>query len=162
MTLSLLAVASNLTVGLLNPKTSLENFKQNLQRRSLHFLFCCGSAIGKLPVVKPSSPPPDNWLVNKMPWARLANDDPVVMARQNYLEEKAAKYNQHPIALGLFGGVYNYNKLPWYLKKAAEADRPRIEAAIKETQPGVYDTRDWNTIREWAEELAKTVNSPKR
>jgi len=61
--------------------------------------------------------------------------------------------------LGLFGGVYNYNKEPWWAKKALEADRPRIEAAFKETQPGVYDARDWNAIRSWAKELAQKVRS---
>jgi hypothetical protein len=40
-----------------------------------------------------------------------------------------------------------------------EAERPRIEAAYKETQPGVYDTRDWNVIRSWAKELARKANS---
>ena len=72
-----------------------------------------------------------------------------------YIEEKAAKYNLQPVALGLFGGVYNYNKEPWYAKKAMEMDRPRIEAAYKEMQPGIYDTRDWNAIRSWAKELAQ-------
>jgi menaquinone-dependent protoporphyrinogen IX oxidase len=59
----------------------------------------------------------------------------------------------------LFGGVYNYNKTPWYAKKAMEAERPKIAAAYKETQPGVYDTRDWNAIRSWAKELAQHFHS---
>ena len=78
-------------------------------------------------------------------------------ARKRYLEDKAAKYGLQPVALGLFGGVYNYNKVPWFAKKAMEADRPRIESDYKETQPGIYDTRDLNAIRIWAEELAKKL-----
>jgi hypothetical protein len=39
-----------------------------------------------------------------------------------------------------------------------EADRPKIEVAIKETEPGVYDTRDWTAIRSWAKELAQKVH----
>ncbi|MGQ9459973.1 MAG: hypothetical protein ACUVRA_01910 [Candidatus Bathyarchaeaceae archaeon] len=27
-------------------------------------------------------------------------------------------------------------------------------AGFKETDPGFYDTRDWNAIRNWAKELA--------
>lgn len=74
-----------------------------------------------------------------------------------YLEEKAAKFNVQPVALGLFGGVYNFNKVPWYAKKAMEMDRTRIEAAYKAVEPGIYDTRDWNAIRGWAKELAQKV-----
>jgi hypothetical protein len=63
------------------------------------------------------------------------------------------------VALGLFGGVYNYNKTPWWGKKFMEADRPRVAAAYKETEPGVYDMRDLNAIREWTRELAQKVRS---
>jgi menaquinone-dependent protoporphyrinogen IX oxidase len=80
-------------------------------------------------------------------------------ARRKYLDEKVAKYSLQPVALGLFGGVYNYNKEPWYAKKAMEMDRPRIEAAYKQTEPGIYDTRDWNAIRSWAKELAQHFRS---
>ena len=38
-------------------------------------------------------------------------------------------------------------------------DRPRVAAAFKETEPGIYDTRDVNAIRAWAEELSKLVNT---
>jgi hypothetical protein len=59
----------------------------------------------------------------------------------------------------LFGGIYNYNRLPWFAKRAMEMDRPRVAAAFKETEPGIYDTRDVNAIRAWAEELSKLVNT---
>jgi menaquinone-dependent protoporphyrinogen IX oxidase len=75
--------------------------------------------------------------------------------RQKYLEEKAAKYKLKPVALGLFGGVWDFNNMPWWAKKFADMVRPEIEAAgHKETEPGVYDTRDWDAIRSWAKELA--------
>jgi len=80
-------------------------------------------------------------------------------ARRKYLEEKAAKYNLQPVSLGLFGGVWDYNKKPWWAGKFMEANRQKIEAAgFKETKPGVYDTRDWNAIRSWAKELAQKVH----
>jgi hypothetical protein len=56
--------------------------------------------------------------------------------------KKAAKYSLQPVALGFFGGVYNYNKVPWWTKKAIEAERPRIESSYNSIQPGVHDTRD--------------------
>ncbi|MBA7619062.1 hypothetical protein ES703_26394 [subsurface metagenome] len=30
-------------------------------------------------------------------------------------------------------------------------------AGIKETKPGVYDTRNWDAIQNWAKELAKEM-----
>jgi len=81
-------------------------------------------------------------------------------ARRKYLEEKAAKYSLQPVALGLFGGVWDFNKMPWWSRKAMAAAKPKLEAAgFKETKPGVYDTRDWNAIRSWAKELAQKVHS---
>ena len=90
--------------------------------------------------------------------AKEEDPDPIGRARSKYLEEKAAEYNLQPVALGLFGGVYNYNKVPWWSKRVMDADRARIEAAFKETQPRVYDTRDWNAIRSWAKELSQKVH----
>jgi len=34
-------------------------------------------------------------------------------ARRKYLEEKASKYNLHPISMGLFGGIWDYNNMPF-------------------------------------------------
>jgi len=90
--------------------------------------------------------------------AKEGDPDPIGRARSKYLEEKAAEYNLRPVALGLFGGVYDYNKVPWWGKKALEAQRTRIEATFKETRPGVYDARDLNAIRSWAKELAQIVH----
>jgi menaquinone-dependent protoporphyrinogen oxidase len=116
------------------PEKLLKKFQKELTTKKLALFVCCGSASQALNEDKP---------------------DIAEKARKRYLEEKAAKYNLQPVALGLFGGVYNYNKEPWYAKKAMEMDRPRIEAAYKEMQPGIYDTRDWNAIRSWAKELAQ-------
>ena len=81
-------------------------------------------------------------------------------ARTKYLEEKAAKYNLQPIALGLFGGVYNFNKMGWFFRKTLSAVKPQLEeAGVKQTEPGLYDTRDINAIRSWAKELAQKVNA---
>jgi menaquinone-dependent protoporphyrinogen oxidase len=81
-------------------------------------------------------------------------------ARTKYLEEKAAKYNLQPIALGLFGGVYNFNKMGWFFRKTLSAVKPQLEeAGVKQTEPGLYDTRDINAIRSWAKELAQKINA---
>jgi menaquinone-dependent protoporphyrinogen IX oxidase len=118
------------------PEKFLKNFQKELARKKLALFVCCGSASQAL---------------NE----QEGKPHPAERARRKYLEEKAAKFNLQPVALGFFGGVYNYNKEPWWAKKAMEAERPKIEAAYKEMQPGIYDTRDWNAIRSWAKELAQ-------
>ncbi len=77
-------------------------------------------------------------------------------AWKKYLEDKAAKYSLKPIAIGLFGGVWDYGKMGSITRKAMESYKKRIEAAgFKETKPGVYDTRDWEAIKIWAKNLVQ-------
>jgi menaquinone-dependent protoporphyrinogen oxidase len=78
--------------------------------------------------------------------------------RKQNLEEKAAKYNLKPISMVTIGGVWDYNKMNFLLRKTLASFKPRIEAAgFKEIKPGLYDTRDWNAIRTWAKELVTKV-----
>jgi menaquinone-dependent protoporphyrinogen IX oxidase len=120
------------------PEGFLKKHQKELANKKLALFVCCGLAADK---TKPE----------------LAQQ-----AKRKYLKEKADKYQLHPIALGLFGGIYNYNNMPWFAKKAMNADRPRVAATYKETEPWVYDTRDLNAIQAWAEKLAKTVPAPTR
>jgi len=117
------------------PEDFLKTFQEELAYKKVALFVCCGSATDK---EKPEA---------------------AEQARRKYLEEKASKYNLHPVALGLFGGIYNYNKLPWFAKRAMEMDKPRVAAAYKETEPGIYDTRDLDCLRKWSEELTKFVES---
>jgi menaquinone-dependent protoporphyrinogen IX oxidase len=76
--------------------------------------------------------------------------------KQKYLEEKAAQYNLKPVALGYFGGCYDFNKMSWIFKKTLGSIKPKLEAAgYKPTADGAYDLRDLDAIRAWAKELAK-------
>ena len=78
--------------------------------------------------------------------------------RQKYLENKATEFNLKPIALGYFGGCYDFNKMSWFLKRTLSSIRPKLEGAgYKETKAGVYDLRDVNGIRSWTKEVAKKV-----
>ena len=88
----------------------------------------------------------------------LYGDEAIGRGKKVYLEEKAAKYGLKPISMALFGGVWDYHSMPWYLKKVMEMAKPTLIAAdLKETQPGVFDTRDWDAIRNWAKDLAAKV-----
>ncbi len=122
------------------PEKFLKKFQKELAKRKVALFVCCGST-------KP--------LDDKTDKAKSIEN-----ARTKYLEEKAAKYNLQPIALGLFGGVYNFNKVPWLFGKFMQAIKPQLEAAgVPQTEPGLYDTRDLNAIRNWAKELAQKVQS---
>ena len=79
-------------------------------------------------------------------------------AYTKYLEDKAAKYNLKPIALGLFGGVYDFNKMNWLFRKTMSSLKPQLEeAGLKETEPGRYDTGDLDAIRGWSRKVAQLV-----
>ena len=77
---------------------------------------------------------------------------------KKYLEDKASKYSLHPISMTIFGGVWDYNQISKIFKKFLEAERENfIAAGFKKTEPGVYDTRNWDDIRNWTRELIKKV-----
>ncbi|MBN1191320.1 MAG: flavodoxin domain-containing protein [Dehalococcoidales bacterium] len=85
----------------------------------------------------------------------FTGEEAVARGRKKYLEAKAQKYGLLPVAMGLFGGVWDYNHMPWYAANAMQSSRAKMaEAGIRETSPGVYDTRDWEAIRNWAGNLA--------
>lgn len=93
-----------------------------------------------------------------------ADPTQVNRGRRKYLEEKAEEHGLNPIALGLFGGVWDFNRLPVWVrvlpaaKESMNETRRKLAAAgIRETMPGVYDTRDWEAIRLWAREVAEKV-----
>jgi menaquinone-dependent protoporphyrinogen IX oxidase len=79
-------------------------------------------------------------------------------ARKQYLEDKAVKYNLHPISMVIFGGVWDFNQMFFLFRKTLASFKPKIEeAGFKEIKPGVYDTRDWDSIKTWAKEIATKV-----
>jgi menaquinone-dependent protoporphyrinogen IX oxidase len=84
------------------------------------------------------------------------NPERIDASWKNYLVDKAAKYSLQPLALGLFGGVINYESLGFYDRSIVfDSFRKRFEeAGIKETASRFYDTRDWDEIRLWAKVVA--------
>jgi menaquinone-dependent protoporphyrinogen IX oxidase len=120
------------------PEKFLKKFQKELAKKKVALFVCCGS-----------TQPLDD---------KTDKAESIEKAKTKYLEEKAAKYNLQPIAMGLFGGVYNYNRVPWLFGKFMQAIKPQLEeAGVPQTEPGLYDTRDLNAIRGWAKELAKTL-----
>lgn len=89
-----------------------------------------------------------------------AENDEVKAARVKYIDSEIAKYSLSPISTGLFGGVLDFSKMSWIFKKIMEKAKPDMEVkGIKETRPGFYDTRDFDSIRAWAKDLAAKVSA---
>lgn len=86
---------------------------------------------------------------------REGKTDDVVSSRKVALEDKVTQYGLHPIALGFFGGVIDFNKMNFIFRKTMGFLKPQLEKdGFKEEPPGVYDLRDWDEIRNWARDLA--------
>jgi len=80
-------------------------------------------------------------------------------ARTKYLVEKAEKYSLQPIMMTILGGVWDYNKMGFPFKQTMIPFQMKLrEAGVEEIAPGVFDTRDWDEIRNWAKELAQKVS----
>jgi menaquinone-dependent protoporphyrinogen IX oxidase len=85
------------------------------------------------------------------------NIQEIAKIRKIALDDKISKYDLKPISTGLFGGVLDYNKMGLLTRKTMEvAFKSRLQSnGFKEIQPGVYDLRDWEEIRNWTRELVK-------
>ena len=89
----------------------------------------------------------------------------VTKIKEKYLDDKAAKYQLQPIALGIFGGLWDRKTFPRWWKPASLVFKvfdidARIKAAsYKEVQPGIWDSRDWDAIRAWAKQLALQLSN---
>ncbi len=87
------------------------------------------------------------------------NTEAIEKAQRTYLEEKADKYSLTPIAMTIFGGVLNFNEMGWMARKTVGQLWRKYEEIGIEKKDGIYDTRDWDVIRNWTQELARTVRS---
>jgi menaquinone-dependent protoporphyrinogen oxidase len=87
---------------------------------------------------------------------REGKTEDVAKMRKAALEDKVAQYNLHPIALGFFGGVLDFNKMGFLFRRTMGFMKPQLEkGGFKETQPDLYDLRDWDEIRNWTKELER-------
>ena len=138
----LVVVGSGIQIGkwTKEPEKFLKKHQKDLAKKKVALFVCCGAA---------------------RPIDEEGKDKTKMQeSKTKYLDEKVAKYGLQPVALGFFGGVYNFNRVSWLFKKFMSSVKPQLEAAgVPETEPGLYDTRDIAAIRSWAEELAQKVNS---
>jgi len=122
------------------PEDFLEKFRNELSKKKMALFVSCGSA-------------------NPLSEGEQKNRE-MADAKRKYLEAKAEENNVKPIALGFFGGCYDFNKMSWFLRKTVSSVKPKLEGAgYKESKPGVYDLRDLDAIRGWAREVARKVKA---
>ena len=107
----LIIVGSGIKMGrwTKEPEKFLKKFQKELAEKKLALFVSCGAAH---PLTKGEEKTKET-------------ED----ARRKYLEEKVAKYNLNPIASGLFGGVYDFNKMSWFLRKTMSGLKLRLEEA---------------------------------
>jgi menaquinone-dependent protoporphyrinogen oxidase len=136
----LVIVGSGIRIGkwTKEPEKFLKKFRKDLAKKKVALFVCCGAA---------------------RPIDEAGKDETKMQeAKTKYLDEKAAKYNLQPVALGFFGGVYNFNRVSRLFGAFMASVKPQLEAAgVPETEPGLYDTRDVNAIRSWAKDLAQKI-----
>ncbi len=89
-------------------------------------------------------------------YEREGKKEEISKAWKSNLEDKAEKYGLHPLSMAMFGGVIDYNKMGFIIRKTMGGMKEQLEKdGFKESPPGVYDTRDWDEIRAWAKELVQ-------
>jgi menaquinone-dependent protoporphyrinogen oxidase len=136
----LIIVGSGIQMGrwTKEPEDFLKKFRNELSKKKIALFVSCGSA-------------------NPLSEGEKKNKE-MADAKRKYLEDKAVKYNVKPVALGFFGGCYDFNKMSWFFRKTLSSVKQKLEGAgYKESKPGVYDLRDLDAIRGWAKEVAKMV-----
>jgi menaquinone-dependent protoporphyrinogen oxidase len=88
---------------------------------------------------------------------KAGKPDHVARIQKVGLDDKILKYHLKPILTGVFGGVIDYNKMNFLMRKSMEIGyKSQLQSGgFKEVQPGFYDLREWNEIHDWAKELAR-------
>ena len=136
----LVVVGSGIQMGrwTKEPEKFLRRFQEQLSKKKVAIFVCCGGA---------------NPLAEGEEKTKEIED-----AKRKYLEDKAVQYDLEPIALGFFGGIYDFNKMFWFLRKTMSGVKPKLEeAGFKETKNGFCDTRNLDAISNWAKEVAQMV-----
>ncbi len=77
------------------------------------------------------------------------------------IDDKIQKYHLNPLSTGVFGGVVDYTKMNFVIKKSMEIGYKSAlqRHGFKEVQPGVYDLRDWAQIDGWIREVVKKAKT---
>lgn len=120
------------------PESFIKKFQKELSQKKLALFVSCGSA---------------NPLSEGEQRAKEISE-----GRKKYLEDKASDYGLKPIALGFFGGCYDFNNMSWFFKRTLSSIKPKLEGAgYRGLKPGLYDLRNLDDVRSWTEDVAEKV-----
>ncbi len=136
----LVLVGSGIEIGKWRkePESFLKEFQKDLASKKLALFVSCGAS---------------NVAMND------GNNEEMAKNKEAYLDNVAAKYGLKPVAYGFFGGIYDYNRMPFLVKLILRRSiTPKLKSIFKEAKPGVYDTRDLAEVRKWAEDLSKKTS----
>ena len=95
--------------GQRNLKSFLEKFQKELSKKKVALFVCCGSA-------KPLT-------------GGEEKTREMEKGKRKYLEDKAVHYDLNLIALGFFGGIFDFNKLSWFMRKTLSGVKLKLEEA---------------------------------
>jgi menaquinone-dependent protoporphyrinogen oxidase len=115
----------------------LKNFQKDLGSKKMALFVSCGASS-----------------------VALNNGNPEEMAKNKeiYLDKEAAKFGLTAVAYGFFGGIYDYNRMPFFAKLVMRRSiTPKVKSSFKENPPKVYDTRDMDEVRNWTMDLVKKI-----
>jgi menaquinone-dependent protoporphyrinogen oxidase len=139
-TYDLVIVGSGIEIGKWRKETEvfLKRFQKDLANKKLAFFVSCGASSVALNDGKPEE---------------------MAKNKEAYLNKEADKFGLKPMAFGFFGGIYDYNRMSWFVKfiLGRRSITSKLKSAFKEVKPGIYDTRDMAEIRAWAEDLATKI-----
>jgi menaquinone-dependent protoporphyrinogen oxidase len=119
------------------PENFIKKFQKELQQKHIAIFVSSGAQ-----------------LLHEFDGEKQAMED----AWQKYLVDKTAKYHLETISMAIFGGVWDYDKMGFFFKRTMEPMKEKlIEAGFTESSPGVYDSRNWDKIREWTTDLIQKL-----
>jgi menaquinone-dependent protoporphyrinogen IX oxidase len=80
------------------------------------------------------------------------------------LDDKILKYQLKPTSTIVFGGIVDYTKMNFLIKKGMELGyKAALERhGFRQIEPNVFDLRDWDEIRRWAREVAMRAQDLER
>jgi menaquinone-dependent protoporphyrinogen oxidase len=135
----LIIVGSGMQMGkwTKGPERFLQKFQQKLQHKQVA-LFVSSAAQAML--------------------EKEGKDAEIQDAWSKYIHAKINTYQLKPISTAILGGVWDFNSMNFIFKRTMQPFRVEIEkAGFKELKPQFYDTRNWDEIKSWINDVAAKV-----
>lgn len=137
----LIIVGSGLQMGrwVKDPEKFLKKFKDELAQKKLALFI----SSGEMSIQKAEG-----------------NSERIQEIYDKHLIDKPEKIGVNPMARGLFGGIWDYNKMGRIFRRMLKPFQMKLEdLGFKTVEEGKYDLRDMDAIRQWAKDLAEKART---